>query len=92
MAPSSRPISPRGTEGEIPPDSSLGRSDGGGAELARWRGRRTQQRPEYTTDRVSITPYPRIPLARMPCSDMTDDIKSGNATKPGIVGDERQVE
>ena len=66
--------------------------DGEGAELARRKGRRASQRPEYTTDRVSITPYPRIPLARIPCSDVADDIKSGNATKPGIVGDERQAE
>ena len=52
-------------------------------------GTRTQQRPEYTMDGVSITPYPRIPLARMPGSDVTDHVEAGYTTKPGIVRDER---
>ena len=42
---------------------SLGSLDGGGAELARRRGKkRVKQRPGYTTDHVSITPYPLAPL------------------------------
>ena len=44
--------------------SSLGSLDGGGAERLRGGGgKRTQQPPWYTTDRVSIEPHPLTPLA-----------------------------